>query len=172
MPQPGHVVKLLDADLNEVAVGEEGMIAIAEDDPGLFLRYWNQPEETARVRQAGWFLTGDYARRDADGYFWFLGRRDDIIKSFGYRVSPFEVERMLKDYPAVADCAVIGEEVGPDKTIIVAYVLLVSGKVTSAEEIIAYAGQHLASYKCPASSTSSPTCRARPTAKCCAGRCG
>jgi len=70
MPQPGHVVKLLDADLNEVAVGEEGMIAIGEDDPGLFLRYWNQPEETARVRQAGWFLTGDYAHRDADGYFW------------------------------------------------------------------------------------------------------
>ena len=158
MPQPGHVVKLFDADLglytslldlHEVPVGAEGMIAIAEDDPGLFLRYWNQPEETARLRRGGWFLTGDYARRDADGYFWFLGRRDDIIKSFGYRVSPFEVERVLKDHPAVADCAVIGEEVGPDKTVIVAYVLFAPGKSASEEEIIAYAGTHLASYKCP-----------------------
>jgi acyl-coenzyme A synthetase/AMP-(fatty) acid ligase len=148
-PQPGHVVALLDDDLNEVPVGKEGMIAIAEEDPGLFLRYWNQPDETARLRRGGWFLTGDYARRDADGYFWFLGRRDDIIKSFGYRVSPFEVERVLEDHSAVADCAVIGEEVGPDKTIIAAYVLLARGKSACEEEIIAYAGEHLASYKCP-----------------------
>lgn len=149
MPQPGHIVKLLDDDLNEVAVGEEGQIAIGEDDPGLFLRYWNQPEETARLRRGGWFLTGDYARRDADGYYWFMGRRDDIIKSFGYRVSPFEVERVLKDHPAVADCAVVGEEVGPDKTIVAAYVLPAPGRSADAEEIMAYAGQHLASYKCP-----------------------
>jgi acyl-coenzyme A synthetase/AMP-(fatty) acid ligase len=151
MPQSGHVVALLDDDLHEVPVGEEGMIAIAEDDPGLFLRYWepNQPDETARLRRGGWFLTGDYARRDADGYFWFLGRRDDIIKSFGYRVSPFEVERVLKDHPAVADCAVIGQEVGPDKTIIAAYVLLAPGTSVGEEEIIDFAGQHLASYKCP-----------------------
>ncbi len=108
-------------------MGEEGMICIAEDDPGLFLRYWNQPAETARVRRDGWFLTGDYARQDADGYVWFLGRKDDIIKSFGYRVSPYEVERVLKDHPAVADCAVVGEAVGPDKTIIAAYVIPAAG---------------------------------------------
>ena len=124
--------------------------------PGLFLRYWessrrdwNQPEETARLRRGGWFLTGDYARRDADGYYWFMGRKDDIIKSFGYRVSPFEVERVLKDHPAVADCAVVGEAVGPDKTIIAAYVLPAPGQRADAEAIMAYAAQHLASYKCP-----------------------
>jgi acyl-coenzyme A synthetase/AMP-(fatty) acid ligase len=166
MPQSGHIVKLLDDEgfdtsllnpgfdtsllnLREVGVDEEGQIAIAEDDPGLFLRYWNQPEETARLRRGGWFLTGDYARRDADGYFWFMGRRDDIIKSFGYRVSPFEVERVLKDHPAVADCAVVGEPVGPDKTIIAAYVLPAPGQSVDAGAIMAYAAQHLASYKCP-----------------------
>jgi acyl-coenzyme A synthetase/AMP-(fatty) acid ligase len=149
MPQPGHVVKLLDENLHEVADGEEGQIAIGEGDPGLFLCYWNQPEETAKLRRESWFLTGDYARRDADGYFWFMGRRDDIIKSFGYRVSPFEVERVLKDHPGVADCAVVGEEVGPDKNIVAAYVLPAAGQPIDAEAIMAYAAQHLASYKCP-----------------------
>ncbi len=163
-PQPGHSVKLLDdmafdpsgtvpstslLNPREVGVDEEGQIAIGEDDPGLFLRYWNQPEETAKLRRGGWFLTGDYARRDADGYFWFMGRKDDIIKSFGYRVSPFEVERVLKDHPAVADCAVVGEEVGPDKTIVAAYVLPAPGQPIDAGTIMAYAAQHLASYKCP-----------------------
>ena len=156
MPQPGHIVKLLDDDLGEVGIEEEGQIGIGEQDPGLFLRYWepsrrdwNQPEETARLRRDGWFLTGDYARRDADGYYWFMGRKDDIIKSFGYRVSPFEVERVLKDHPAVADCAVVGEEVGPDKTIVAAYVLPAPGQPIDAEAIMTYAAQHLASYKCP-----------------------
>ncbi len=149
MPQPGHNVKLLDETLQEVAAGEEGQVAIGENDPGLFLRYWNQPEETAKLRRGGWFLTGDYARRDADGYFWFMGRRDDIIKSFGYRVSPFEVERVLKDHPAVADCAVVGEEVGPDKTIVAAYLLPAAGQTIDSKAIMAYAAQHLASYKCP-----------------------
>lgn len=148
-PQPGHIVALLDEDLREVPPNVEGQIAIGEADPGLFLRYWNQPEETARLRRGGWFLTGDYARRDEDGYYWFLGRRDDIIKSFGYRVSPFEVERVLKDHPAVADCAVVGEEVGPDKVIVAAYVIPAAGQQADADEIMRYAAQHLASYKCP-----------------------
>lgn len=148
-PQPGHTVALLDDDLREVPPNVEGQIAIGEADPGLFLRYWNQPEETARLRRGGWFLTGDYAWRDEDGYYWFLGRRDDIIKSFGYRVSPFEVERVLKDHPAVADCAVVGEEVGPDKVIVAAYVIPAAAQQADADEIMRYAAQHLASYKCP-----------------------
>ena len=61
--------------MREVAAGEEGMLCIPRSDPGLMLRYWNQPEETARRFRGDWFLTGDYARRDADGYLWFLGRR-------------------------------------------------------------------------------------------------
>ncbi len=149
-PQPGHDVRLLDPEtLAEARRGEEGMICVAADDPGLFVRYWNQPEETARLKRDGWFLTGDYARYDDDGYLWFLGRKDDIIKSFGYRVSPYEVERVLKSHPAVADCACIAEDAGNDKRLVVAYVIPHAGAQVSPEEILAFGREHLASYKAP-----------------------
>ena len=149
-PQPGHDVRLLDPETREeVGVDQEGMISIPARDPGLFLRYWNLPEETAKVKRDGWFFTGDYARRDADGYLWFLGRKDDIIKSFGYRVSPHEVERVLKGHPAVADCACVAEDAGPDKRLVVAYVILQDGAAATAEELLAYGREHLAAYKAP-----------------------
>ncbi len=149
-PQPGHDVRLLDPEtLGEAPRGEEGMICISESDPGLFLRYWNQPEETAKLKHDGWFFTGDYARYDEDGYLWFLGRRDDIIKSFGYRVSPYEVERVLKSHPAVADCACIAEEAGADKRLVVAYVIPHASSNASVEDILAFGREHLASYKAP-----------------------
>ena len=76
-PQPGHDVRScsIRRRCSEVAAGEEGMLCIPRGDPGLLLRYWNRPEETAAAFRGEWFLTGDYARRDADGYLWFLGRR-------------------------------------------------------------------------------------------------
>ena len=149
-PQPGHGIRLLDPEtLREVGPGEEGMICVPETDPGLFLEYWNLPEETAKLRHDGWFFTGDYARYDADGYIWFLGRKDDIIKSFGYRVSPYEVERVLKAHPAVADCACIGEEVERDKLLVVAYVIPQPGATPDADELLAFGRTHLASYKAP-----------------------
>jgi acyl-coenzyme A synthetase/AMP-(fatty) acid ligase len=149
-PQPGHDIKLLDPDtLREVPPGEEGMICVPDGDPGLFIEYWNLPEETAKLRHHGWFFTGDYARYDDDGYIWFLGRRDDIIKSFGYRVSPYEVERVLKSHPAVADCACVGEEVERDKRLIVAYVIPQPGSAVSPDELLAFGRDHLASYKAP-----------------------
>ena len=148
--QPGHQIKLLNPDtLEEVAAGDEGMIAVPENDPGLFLRYWNLPEETAKYRHHGYFFTGDYARIDADGYLWFLGRRDDIIKSFGYRVSPYEIERILKSHPAVADCACVGEEIEKDKTIVVAYIVPQPGSSVSPDVLLGFAKQHLAAYKAP-----------------------
>ncbi|MDA6968003.1 AMP-binding protein, partial [Escherichia coli] len=70
-----------------------------------------------------WFLTGDYAHFDADGYIWFLGRKDDIINSFAYRVSPHEIERVMKNHADVADCAATGEGLGQDKGLVVAYVV-------------------------------------------------
>jgi acetyl-CoA synthetase len=149
-PQPGHGVKLLDPEtLREVAAGEEGMIAIPADDPGLFLEYWNLPEETARLKHDGWFFTGDYARYDEDGYLWFLGRKDDIIKSFGYRVSPYEVERVLKSHPAVADCACIAEDAGADKRLVVAYVIPQPDARVTVDELLAFGRDHLAAYKAP-----------------------
>ncbi len=148
--QPGHQIKLLNPDtLAEVAPGEEGMIAVPENDPGLFLRYWNLDEETAKYKHDGYFFTGDYAKIDEDGYLWFLGRRDDIIKSFGYRVSPYEVERVLKSHPAVADCACVGEEIEKDKLIVSAYVIVQPDQTISADELLKFGQLHLAGYKAP-----------------------
>lgn len=149
-PQPGHNIQLLNPEtLLPVAAGEEGMICIPDDDPGLFLNYWNLPEETAKFRHDGYFFTGDYARYDEDGYIWFLGRKDDIIKSFGYRVSPYEIERVMKSHPSVSDCASVGEEIEKDKVLVVAYVIMQSGKTTTADELLAFGREHLAAYKAP-----------------------
>ncbi len=148
--QPGHDVQLLDpATWRPVGVGEEGMLCVPRTDPALFLRYWNQPEETRLCFHGEWFLTGDYARRDADGYVWFLGRRDDLINTFGYRVSPHEIDRVLRDHPDVADCAATAEEVGPDKVLVVAYVVARAGSTLTPEQVLAYGREHLASYKAP-----------------------
>ncbi|MET0115889.1 MAG: acyl-CoA synthetase [Sedimenticola sp.] len=148
-PQPGHEVRLLNADLEEVADGEEGMICIPDSDPGLFLRYWNLPEETARVRRDGWFMTGDFARKDEDGYIWFLGRRDDIINTFGYRVSPHEIERVMKTHPHIADCVAIGQDIAKDKTLVAACVILKPGAELQEDDLLTFGEQHLAGYKRP-----------------------
>lgn len=149
-PQPGHAIQLLNPDtLEAVPLGEEGMICVPDSDPGLFLRYWNLDEETAKYKHDGWFFTGDYARYDADGYIWFLGRKDDIIKSFGYRVSPYEIERVYKSHPAVADCAAVGEELEKDKLLVVTYVILQPDATVTADELLAFGKQHLAAYKTP-----------------------
>ncbi len=149
-PQPGHNVKLLNPEtLEEVESGEEGMISVPLDDPGVFLRYWNLDEETAKYKHDGYFFTGDYAKYDADGYIWFLGRKDDIIKSFGYRVSPYEIERVYKGHPDVADCAAVGEELEKDKLLVVIYVILKPEAKTTPDDFLAFGKQHLAAYKSP-----------------------
>jgi acyl-coenzyme A synthetase/AMP-(fatty) acid ligase len=89
------------------------MICIPASDPGLFLRYWNLPEETAKAKRRRLVLHRRLRAPRRRRLLWFLGRKDDIIKSFGYRVSPYEVERVLKGHPAVADCACIAEDAGP-----------------------------------------------------------
>ena len=147
-PQPGHKIKLINPEtLEEIKAGEEGMICVPENDPGLFLEYWHLPEETAKYKHNGWFFTGDYARYDSDGYLWFLGRKDDIIKSFGYRVSPYEIERVFKAHPQVNDCAVIGEVSG-DKVLVVVYVLASESSINP-DDLVEYGRANLASYKAP-----------------------
>ena len=148
--QPGHDIALLDPEtLQPVAQGEEGVISVPDTDPGLFINYWNQPEETAKHKHDGWFITGDFARMDADGYIWFLGRKDDIIKSFGFRVSPYEVERVLKSHPEVADCASVAETIEKDKVLVVAYIILQPGSKATADDLYAFGKKHLAAYKAP-----------------------
>ena len=149
--QPGHNVKLLNPDtLEEVGAEEEGMICIGEDDPGLFLEYWNLEEDTAKARHNGYFFTGDYAKRDKDGYIWFLGRKDDIINTFGFRVSPHEIERVIKTHPKVADCVALGIDIDAYKTI-VTIAIISKGEISKEEEeeILAYGQSNLAKYKAP-----------------------
>lgn len=147
--QPGHYVELLDGEGKPVSAGEEGMICIREDDPGLFLEYWQLPDETGKARHDGWFFTGDYARQDEKGYIWFLGRKDDIINTFGFRVSPHEVERVFKAHPAVADCVAVGETIGPDKILVSVCIVKAPGEELTEDEVIQYGLEHLAKYKAP-----------------------
>lgn len=109
-PVPGWGITLLDAEGRACAPGEEGEICIRlEPRPtGLFTQYMDEPQKTASVMDNGWYHTGDKAWMDEDGYYWFLGRLDDLIKSSGYRIGPFEVESALVSHPAVVEAAVTG----------------------------------------------------------------
>lgn len=148
-PQPGHSIQLLNEQMQAVGNNEEGMLCIGLDDPGLFLGYWNLEETTQASRRDNFFLTGDYAYRDEEGYIWFLGRKDDLINSFGYRISPHEIERVIKAHPDVADCVALEEEVGKDKNIVAACLILNHGSDFQEDHLFAYAKQHLAAYKLP-----------------------
>jgi acetyl-CoA synthetase/medium-chain acyl-CoA synthetase len=111
-PTPGFTVALLDDDLNELPAGREGEVAVRvrpQRPLGLFQEYWRNPNENAARFQGDWYLTGDRAVRDNDGYFWFVGRGDDVIKSASYRIGPFEVESALIEHPAVLEAAVVGK---------------------------------------------------------------
>ncbi|MFW3375447.1 aldolase/citrate lyase family protein, partial [Aliarcobacter butzleri] len=123
---------------------------IGEDDPGLFLEYWQLEEETAKSRHDGYFFTGDYARKDKDGYIWFIGRKDDIINTFGFRVSPHEIERVVKTHPLVADCVAFGLDIEKEKTL-VAIAVVGHADLTKEqeEEILAFSQANLAKYKAP-----------------------
>jgi acetyl-CoA synthetase len=108
-PSPTYDIDLLDSDGNTCEVGEIGQIVIytgKRKPVGMFNGYFRDDELTKKVWQNGVYYTGDTAWRDEDGYFWFVGRADDIIKSSGYRIGPFEVESALLEHPAVLECAV------------------------------------------------------------------
>lgn len=108
---PQYDIDLVDSDGNPVEDGEEGEIIIHIDRKrpvGLFKCYLDDPQETSKAMRDGVYHTGDVACRDKDGYYWFVGRIDDVIKSSGYRIGPFEVENALMSHPAVVECAVIG----------------------------------------------------------------
>jgi len=107
-PVPGHTVAVLDGEGRPLPPGEVGVIAVRRPDPVMFLGYWNQPEATRAKFAGDWLLTGDLGRTDAEGYFTYLGREDDVINSAGYRIGPAEIEDCLMRHPAVALCAVVG----------------------------------------------------------------
>jgi acetyl-CoA synthetase len=105
----------------------EGELALRPGWPSMFRGYWNAPERYAKCFVDGFYLTGDLARRDADGYFWFVGRKDDVIKTSGHLVGPFEVESTLMEHPAVAEAGVIGKPDPVAGEVIKAFVLLHDG---------------------------------------------
>ena len=155
LPFQGHDVRVVDEDLNEVATGEVGQIAVRvrpERPPSLFLEYWKNPEETAAVFQGDYYLTGDHATRDADGYLWFVGRADDVIISAGYRIGPFEVESALLEHPHVLESAVVASP-DPDRGAIVkAFVRLKPGVAKDAalaRELQEHVKRTTAPYKYP-----------------------
>jgi len=148
-PQPGHHIELLDKNMQPVEDEQEGMLCIGLDDPGLFIEYWKLPDITETSRQNNYFLTGDYARRDKDGYFWFLGRKDDIINSFGFRISPHEIERVIKTHPLISDCVAMEETTEKDKNLVAIYVITKNNQAIKAAQLITFSAKHLAVYKVP-----------------------
>jgi len=133
---PAFDIALLDGDLREVPAGEEGEIAVRVEPhrpAGLFQKYWEEPGMTADRFRGGWYLTGDRAIRDAAGYFWFVGRKDDIIKSSGYRIGPFEVESALMEHDAVLEVGVVGKPDFERGQIVKAFVVLRDGWASSDE---------------------------------------
>lgn len=108
-PAPGYDVDIIDEEGNSCGLGEEGQIIIRTDKRkpvGMFDGYYRDEEKTAEVWKDGIYYTGDMAWRDEDGYYWFVGRADDVIKSSGYKIGPFEVESALIEHPAVLECAI------------------------------------------------------------------
>jgi len=155
VPIPGFDLAVVDADGNRLPSGESGEIAVRvepERPVGLFREYWQAPEATAKCYRGGWYLTGDCARTDEDGYFWFVARADDIITSSAYRIGPFEVENALMEHPAVAEVAVVGKP-DPERTEIVkAFVVLAKGYQPSdalIAELQEHARRSTAPYKYP-----------------------
>jgi len=132
-PYPGHAVDVIDENGVPMRDGEVGELAAKRGDPVMFLGYWKNDEATREKFIGEWFRTGDVGYRDADGYLWFVGRKDDVISSAGHRVGPGEVEDCLLKHPAVAQAAVIGS---PDElrgNVIKAFIVLSEGHAPSDE---------------------------------------
>jgi acetyl-CoA synthetase/medium-chain acyl-CoA synthetase len=154
-PSPGYEVQIVDDAGDTLPANREGDIAVKivpERPPGMFKEYKDATEKNAEVTRGNWYITGDRAYRDNDGYFWFVGRADDVILSAGYRIGPFEVESALLEHPAVAESAVVAS---PDETrghVVKAFVVLANGYDASEdlkEELKEHVKHLTAPYKYP-----------------------
>ena len=153
-PVPLYNVEIQRDDGTRCAVGETGEVCIDihEKAAGIMLEYYRDPEKTAAAMTCGWYHTGDTAWCDEDGYFWYVGRNDDVIKSSGYRIGPFEIESVLLEHEAVRECAVTGV---PDPTrgkAVKATVVLAEGFEGSSEltrELQTWVKHKTAPYKYP-----------------------
>src|SRR6056297_610975 len=156
-PLPGIEADVVDPQTGEpVGPGETGEIAERPDFPCFFAEYWNKPDQTADCFVDGsegeWYLSGDLARKDEDGYFWFEGRADDVIISSGYRIGPFEVESSLGEHPAVAEAAVVPKPDRERGNIVKAYVVPSADADPSedlAEDIKTHVREELSAHEYP-----------------------
>jgi len=152
-PFPGVTATILDDDCqNELPPGQEGHLALKQGWPSMFRTYWNRQELYDSRFTNGWYITGDRARKDEDGYFWFVGRADDVINTAGHLVGPFEVESALIEHPAVAEAGVIGIPDPIAMEVIKAFVSLSDGWEESEElrkDIRRFARKKLHALSCP-----------------------
>lgn len=149
---PGHEVAVIGADGREVPSGAVGKIAIRRPDPVMFLGYWKNTAATEAKFSGDWLLTGDEGHRDGDGYFWFLGRDDDVITSAGYRIGPGEIEDCLIRHPAVALAAAIGVPDPVRTEAVKAFIVLKPGQTPSAaleDDIRAFVKTRLSPHEYP-----------------------
>jgi acetyl-CoA synthetase len=151
-PIPGHIVEVVDDSGVPVPAGVEGEIVVKRPDPIMFLEYWKEPIATEEKYLGEWCLTGDQGKKDEDGYFWFIGRKDDIIKSSGYRIGPGEIEDCIMKHPSVGMVAVVGspDEVRTD--VIKAFIVLKPGMTPNTgleEEIRNFVKLRLAAHEYP-----------------------
>ncbi|MBR0087240.1 MAG: AMP-binding protein, partial [Lachnospiraceae bacterium] len=154
-PIPAYDIDLVDADGRPVPIGETGEVVVRTDRGipcGLTTGYYNNPEETRKVMHDGWYHTGDVAWVDEDGFYWYVGRVDDVIKSSGYRIGPFEIENVIMELPYVLEC---GVSAAPDEVrgqVVKASIVLTEGTAATDElkkEIQDYVKKHTAPYKYP-----------------------
>ena len=151
-PLPGYEVAVLDDDGKPRPVGEPGHLVIGNDHPGLTLGYYRDPERWAQVNREGWYDTKDFASVDADGYYWYVSRSDDLIKSRAYLISPKEVESAIMEHPAVLEAGVVGVPDPMTGQKVRAYVTLKPGFAASpvlAEELKGHTKRVIAPYKAP-----------------------
>ncbi len=155
MPSPGYDIDLIDEEGNSCEAGIEGEIIIRTDKSkpvGMFLGYYRDETLTGKVWSGGIYRTGDMAWRDEDGYFWFVGRADDVIKSSGYRIGPFEVESALMEHPAVLECAITAVP-DPDRGQVVKATIVTSKNYHPSDELAKELQEHVkkvtAPYKYP-----------------------
>ncbi len=153
-PSPLYQVEVVDSEGVPVSTGEVGEIVIRADGPtpGLLMEYYQDPERTKEAWHDGWYHTGDTVWQDEDGYFWYVGRTDDVIKASGYRIGPFEIESVLMEHPAVLECAVTGAPDPIRGTVVKATIVLMKGYQPTPEltkELQDYVKHQTAPYKYP-----------------------
>jgi acetyl-CoA synthetase len=156
-PTPGHEIHIVDDQGNRLPPDQEGNIAIylgRQRPPGLMKEYWKDPEAMKSAFRGDYYYTGDRAYQDSEGYFWFVGRDDDVIKSSGYRIGPFEVESALIQHPAVVESAVVGvpDPGGVRGVVVKAFIVLAEGyeaSETLTNDIQEFVKKLTAPYKYP-----------------------